>query len=63
MVQAAGKTFAGQLDILKNQFDEVKREYRKGYSRCHNSADVKVSRVLWLPDQFQAWLARVNQSG
>ena len=58
--EAAGKTFAGQLDILKNQFDEVKESIGKTIVDAIIPLMSKLAEFV-ASDQFQAWLARVNQ--
>lgn len=58
--EAAGKTFAGKLAILKNQFDEVKESIGLAIVNGITPFMTKVSEFI-SSDQFQAWLERLTQ--
>jgi hypothetical protein len=56
--EAAGKTFGGRLEILKNQFDEVKESIGLAIVNGLTPLMTKLSTFV-SSDQFQAWLDKV----
>lgn len=57
--EAAGKTFSGRLEILKNQFDEVKESIGLAIVNGITPLMTKLSEFV-NSDQFQAWLKQLT---
>lgn len=57
--RAAGETFAGKLEILKNQFDDVKESIGKTLVEALTPLMKQLSDFV-ASDQFQAWLKELN---
>jgi len=58
--EAAGKTFAGKMAILKNQMDDVKESIGGMIVGALTPLAGKLSNFV-ASDQFQAWLKQVNE--
>jgi len=57
--EAAGKTFSGRLEILKNQFDEVKESIGKVIVDALSPLMASLATFVQ-SDQFQAWLTNLT---
>lgn len=57
--EAAGKTFAGQLEILKNQFDDVKESIGGVIVKALTPLGNRLANFV-ASDKFQAWLEKLN---
>lgn len=58
--RAAGDTFAGKMEILKNSFDDVKESVGKTIVDALAPLAAKLSEFV-ASDQFQAWLKQLNE--
>ena len=57
--KAAGETFAGKLEILKNQFDDVKESIGKTLVEALSPLMKQLADFV-ASDKFQAWLKELN---
>lgn len=57
--EAAGKTFSGRLEILKNQFDEIKESIGKVIVEALTPLMASLAAFVQ-SDQFQAWLTNIT---
>lgn len=58
--RAAGETFAGKLDILKNSFDDIKESIGKTLVDAITPFATQLSNFI-ASDKFQAWLQELNK--
>lgn len=57
--RAAGETFAGKLEILKNQFDDIKESIGKVIVEALSPLAARLSTFV-ASDKFQAWLQQLT---